>query len=64
VLGNNAQGQLNLDPKIYPKVEKELMYHEEINSKYQVIDIGCGSNHTVFIAKPKSGRDDGRRILT
>lgn len=64
VLGNNSQGQLNLDPKLYPKVEGGLKYHEGINSKYEVIDIGCGTNHTVFIVKPKSGSDDSRRIYT
>ena len=63
VIGNNAQGQLNLNPKIHPKVENELMYHERINEKYDVIDIGCGSNHSVFIVTEKDDENATRKIF-
>lgn len=48
ISGNNSQGQLNLDRKKYPEV-KGLMPHENINKTYEVVDIGCGSNHSVFL---------------
>ena len=64
VLGNNAQGQLNLDPKIHPKVENELLYHEGINSKFDVIDIGWGTNHSVFIVQPNNGDGTSRKIYS
>lgn len=64
VIGNNAQGQLNYDPKIKPKIEDKLEYHEKINSKYDVIDIGCGSNHSVFIVSEKSDPNSVRKIMS
>ena len=62
--GSNLQGQLNMDPNIKPRVEGELMYHTGINEKYDVVDIGWGSNHSVFIVREKNGIDTGRKIFT
>lgn len=63
VSGNNTQGQLNLDPNKYSEVEG-LKYHKTINRLYEVIDIGCGSNHTVFIVRDRNYEDNERKILT
>ena len=49
VSGSNGQGQLNLDPDKTAEVEG-LLLHEFIWKKYDVIDIGCGSAHSVFFA--------------
>lgn len=38
--GNNTQGQLNLNPSTTPAVKDELLYHSDINDKYEVIDVG------------------------
>lgn len=62
--GNNSQGQLNLNPALFPKVTDELYYHEAINEKYEVIDVGCGSNHTVFIVREKDDEQSSRKIFT
>lgn len=62
--GNNSSGQLNLNPALFPKVSDELYYHEGINEKYEVIDIGCGSNHTVFIVRERDDEQSSRKILT
>jgi len=63
VCGDNSMGQLNLDPKVYPAVKDGLMYHRKINRTYEVVDVGCGTNHTVFIALSKSN-NPSRKILT
>ncbi len=62
--GNNTQGQLGIDPLIEPCVKDELYFHKEINEKYEVIDIGCGSNHTVLIVHDKHDENSSRKIFT
>lgn len=40
IAGNNAQGQLAVDPKKTPSIEDRLVYHKTINDTYNVVDIG------------------------
>lgn len=61
--GNNSQGQLNYNTKEYPEFNA-LVEHKPINQSYEVIDIGCGSNHTVLLAILKGSKTNNRQILT
>ena len=63
VCGNNSQGQLGLDMKKYPE-QNELTYHQEINDTYEIVDIGAGSNHSVFLALFRHSNHSTRQILT
>jgi len=51
--GSNDVGQLGVDPKEFPEI-RDLQIQTSLNNKYDVEDIGCGSNHTVLIVRSKS----------
>ncbi len=60
--GKNDVGQLGIDPKLYD--EREDMYvHPTLNYAYTIEDIGCGTNHSVFIVRDK-GYPMKRHVLT
>jgi hypothetical protein len=63
VSGNNSQGQLGLDMKKYHEIN-ELIPHQHINDTYEIVDIGAGSNHSVFLAIFKQSNSGHREILT
>ena len=62
--GNNQKGQLNYNPVVTPRIEGKLEFHAEINEKYNVMDIGWGSNHTVLIVKENGWLEGRKKILT
>lgn len=64
VVGDNSRGQLGLDPKKFPMVEDKLMIHPRLQKYYEVIDVGCGSNNSVFLVRDLHRTDNHRKILT
>ena len=51
--GSNKVGQLGLRIKDHPEVTG-LQIHPSLNSDYEILEIGAGSNHSVFLTKDKT----------
>lgn len=64
VVGDNSRGQLGLNPKKFPMVEDKLMLHTKLQKNYEVIDVGCCSNNSVFLVRDIHRTDQHRKILT
>ncbi|CAI2367032.1 unnamed protein product [Moneuplotes crassus] len=62
--GNNDHGQLGLQRRLHPEIKDELVFHEEINEKYEVLDIGCGTSHTVLLVRKRENKFSECEILT